>query len=286
MQHTLIQLIIAFHKFADAKGKHAKSYVNYSYRLFLHQCNKYGVIPPKNYVEFIKLMQKPVEEWGIEGIEKDYPKNLPLIDRFLRPMPESDELIFLIDEDVNKLLPNQMTNHFYQLVMREFMQRCQQEQLDQAYQEVRAYLSEPKHAVISAPELIKFRALLNRYGLDGFEEKFYEVVPHIENYHKCPYCHWTLRYDEALRKYICNYSRPCHDRANLQHSVSFKEETNPDLHYFRLNPGIQRFVLIPGICELRIKKALERKGFHVEIYPEIDRYDLKASRGAIELNSM
>lgn len=272
LQHTLVQLIVGFHKFADNKGKNAQNHLSYAFQLFLHQCNKHGVLPPKNYLEFIKMMRKPVKNWGIKGVEQYFPEELPLIDDYLRPIPETDELVFSIDEEIDQFIPEEIENHFYQTAMRDFVTYCRQHQLEEAYRQVRLFLSNPEHAVLKAMDYLNFGRLLKKFGLESFIDRFYEEVSHISNFYKCPHCQWTLRYDEKEQRYVCNYNSPCHERANLQHAKPFEDD---GYAYFRLTPGIQRFVLIPGMCEVRLQNRLEKHGYKTTMYPEIDRYDIK-----------
>jgi hypothetical protein len=43
--------------------------------------------------------------------------------------------------------------------------------------------------------------------------------------------------------------------------------------------GVWRFVVVPGASELRVKQRLERLGATVELWPELDRYDLHVRAG-------
>lgn len=44
-------------------------------------------------------------------------------------------------------------------------------------------------------------------------------------------------------------------------------------------PGVWRFVIVPGCTELRIAEDLERLGARVELWPERDSYDLRITAG-------
>lgn len=43
-----------------------------------------------------------------------------------------------------------------------------------------------------------------------------------------------------------------------------------------LRPAIRRFVHEPGLCEVRLRRSLERAGWSVELWPRFDTYDLRA----------
>ncbi|MFF9580758.1 hypothetical protein [Streptomyces achromogenes] len=47
--------------------------------------------------------------------------------------------------------------------------------------------------------------------------------------------------------------------------------------------GVWRFVVVPGASELRVKRSLEELGAAVELWPELDRYDLRVRVGDKEL---
>ncbi|MET9146278.1 hypothetical protein ACIGZH_32005 [Streptomyces sp. NPDC058319] len=49
-----------------------------------------------------------------------------------------------------------------------------------------------------------------------------------------------------------------------------------------LDFGVWRFVVVPGASELRVQQALEDLGANVELWPELDRYDLRVRAGERE----
>jgi len=49
-----------------------------------------------------------------------------------------------------------------------------------------------------------------------------------------------------------------------------------------VDPGVWRFVVVPGIAELRLFRALDRPGISVELWPELDDYDLHVRVGSTE----
>lgn len=283
MEETLLHLIIGFQKYAEMNRKNPHESLHYSFQLFVQQCNKNDVIPPKNYKEFIQVLQLPAVDWGIDSITHYYPAHIPLIDKYLRPVPQTAEIIYSIDENIDQFSTEQIDNHLHQVHMRNLLAYCYEHNLDDAYRKIRLFLINPEHAVIPSIRLAAFKNEFTDDRLTDLIDMFYELVPHIENYYKCPYCHWTLVFDEYEKKLVCNYSSPCHERTNLQHGVPFVEPGGDSLRYYRLKRGIQRFTLIPGISESRLQERLEKKGYTVVMYPNIDEYDLHASRGSIQL---
>ncbi|GAA1035654.1 restriction endonuclease-related protein [Streptomyces murinus] len=112
----------------------------------------------------------------------------------------------------------------------------------------------------------------------------------------CPVCHWPM--GVAGTTVRCRY-RP--HAAVYQLTESSKPASRPVLrrvdegrpHLARpvartaadarcLSFGIWRFVVVPGVSELRIKKSLEELGAAVELWPRRDRYDLHVYAGGRE----
>lgn len=49
-----------------------------------------------------------------------------------------------------------------------------------------------------------------------------------------------------------------------------------------VDPGVWRYIVVPGASELRIATDLEKLGAAVRMWPEMDSYDLHVSAGALE----
>ncbi|MEJ8778824.1 restriction endonuclease-related protein [Pseudogracilibacillus sp. ICA-222130] len=278
MDEALLYLIAGFQKYADEDRRKIHEFIHYGYQQFIRECHEKNVIPPKNYQELIHLLRKPAKNWGFEKIGKYYPENSPMIDSHLRPVHEANELLYVIDKHADEIPLRHLQNHYQQLSMRKIYAYCKENiDDDNVYTTIRLFLSNPENAVLTVSKLDTFLLEITDKTLVNYIKECYESIKNIQDYRKCPYCHWTLSYNAAKQKWQCNYGSPCEERANLQHGVPFEEQYYA-LKFIRLKPGIQRFTLIPGISENRMNKRLQALGYQVQMYPNVDVYDLYAEK--------
>jgi hypothetical protein len=50
-----------------------------------------------------------------------------------------------------------------------------------------------------------------------------------------------------------------------------------------VDPGVWRYIVVPGACEVRIAASLEKLGADVQLWPGMDAYDLHVRAGRLEL---
>ena len=139
-----------------------------------------------------------------------------------------------------------------------------------SYVKVRKFIIE--HPIATLPQLGKLRRILTQSGcrenfIDGFYAYCYEEIPSNAVY-QCPNCQWTaIKEDEGYR---CS-----HYRCNLVMKQISPKKINIDRGYKRVKPGINLFIVIPGLLELEIKKKCDRLNVECELWPDKDRYDCK-----------
>jgi len=108
----------------------------------------------------------------------------------------------------------------------------------------------------------------------------------------CPACGWPMAV--SGRKVRCRY-RP--HAAVYELSEGKKETSRPTLHQIDEGPrvtrpvarpgdgsrclefGVWRFVVVPGVSELRVMRKVEKEGAAVRLWPEFDEYDLLVLAG-------
>ncbi|CAM5571232.1 MULTISPECIES: restriction endonuclease-related protein [Streptomyces] len=112
----------------------------------------------------------------------------------------------------------------------------------------------------------------------------------------CPTCRWPM--EVAGTTVRCQYrphaavyqltegrsggSRPLLSRIDEGRPRVAKPVARPAAGSRCVDPGVWRFVVVPGASEIRLKQCLERLGATVQLWPELDRYDLHVRAGGEE----
>ncbi|WP_195575449.1 hypothetical protein [Paenibacillus sp. 1001270B_150601_E10] len=234
--------------------------------MFIHLSAEGNLDPPVDLHHLLRILHKPSREWGIPGLENDYPENAPLLEEAIGLVADADEFMnrFISPQDAE------------QQNMYEILKYCREDgrQLQAEYTAIRTFLSDTQHAVIAARELNNF--------VENFQDSeliklirccYQEVTQELPNFRKCPHCGWTMEHKQD--RWRCNKENICRHFADMEMFESFDFGKQ---RVFRLIPGIQRFVLLPGISELRIAHRLRKKGYTVEMYPRVDTVDLSVSK--------
>jgi hypothetical protein len=151
-----------------------------------------------------------------------------------------------------------------------------------------------------AGSLAELRDLISETGVRP-PQRGYSDIPADHLHHSfggeawwwpCPVCRWPM--GVAGKTVRCRY-RP--HAAVYQLTEGRAASSRPTLHQIDEGPGVARpvarpaadsrcvefgvwrFVVVPGASELRVKQRLERLGATVELWPELDRYDLHVRAG-------
>ncbi|MFN7249553.1 MAG: hypothetical protein ACK4M9_01980 [Anaerobacillus sp.] len=218
---------------------------------------------PNNLFDLIKLLKKPSSEWGIPQLEDIFSPEARLIEPFNGITTEAEEFIHSY----------QSLDETDQSVMRNIFGICREQELDNEYRFIRTFLSNSANAVINSFSLAKILAEnLESQALRQLVYECYEALPEpVSNYRKCPHCGWTLQYRNG--NWFCNKENVCHKIESFEHTPMFSfNETDK---VYRLTSGIQRYILLPGLQEIRFSNLLDKKGYQVTTYPDIDMYDIR-----------
>lgn len=261
---TLLSLITGINKWQGNYGKIPDELYK-GMLLFIEQTAASTDQPPVDLYHLLKILHRPSKEWGIPDLQDYYPEDAPLLEEFIGLTPDADEFL-------NRYVSPQDAE---QQTMYEILMYCREEyrQLQQEYGRIRTFLSNPQNAVVTSFQLSQFADTFLDIQLTNLIKQCYEeITPMMANFRKCPHCGWTLEYKND--RWRCNKEDICHLLADFELISSFDFGRERVL---RLIPGIQRFVLLPGISELRIAERLIRKGYQVELYPNVDEYDLLVS---------
>lgn len=155
--------------------------------------------------------------------------------------------------------------------MKQILITSRRKKLVSDYRSIRAFLSNPNHSVITYHKLYDFvYRNVKDADLQNLVFSCYEEFVNVTNYRKCPNCGWTLEWRKG--NWRCNKEDVCHFVSDVQEFSSFGMT---DEKLIRMTPGIQKYVLLPGMSEQNIAKKLSKKGYTVTMYPNIDEYDIQ-----------
>jgi len=221
--------------------------------------------PPTNLYDFIQLLYKPFESWGIKAMKDLFPLDASFLIEGYGVSAEIEDFIDMyISPEEND-----------QSVVKQILIYCREGDLDNEYRTVRLLLSNKKNAVITAFKLKQLLDTIKDETLRQMVKKCYEeILQPIQNYRKCPHCGWTLSYQNG--RWLCNKESICRYFTSFERLERFSNEYE-DSRVYRLIPGIQRYTLLTGIIENEIFMKLKK--YDSIIYPEIDRYDIAITTG-------
>ncbi|MFT2014403.1 hypothetical protein ACMA1D_00935 [Streptomyces sp. 796.1] len=134
----------------------------------------------------------------------------------------------------------------------------------------------------------------------GYQELGSSQVHHARDgtgwWWPCPECRWPMAVSHGRVR--CRYrphaaiyritttkkadSRPVLTRIDEGPRVR-RPKARPAQGSVCLDPGVWRFVVVPGANELRVAQELEKLGAQVALWPDGDSYDLKVHLGTTEL---
>lgn len=95
----------------------------------------------------------------------------------------------------------------------------------------------------------------------------YEDMP--EELYKCPNCGWTLSF-KGIQPKCCHFD--CVDGLKLNRTDL---DVVGEEFALRLKHGVARYVSYPGKLELEIRDFCKQFNLNNELWPELDRYDIK-----------
>lgn len=218
---------------------------------------------PADLPSLIQWLQTPVQEWGL-GESQVAPISSPILSRNGVITPDAADFIQIYDNPTEA----QSREVF------EILQYCRQAnpQLDDQYRTIRTFLIE--NAVVPGdilyPFAMQFPKDLSKHIIACYDD---EITSKIEHYRKCPRCGWTLSYVD--HQWQCGSYDLC---GQIQAKPFDPDEWPVDKRLFRLTEGVHRYTLLPGLAELQLKRKLEAEGFSVQLYPDVDRFDMTVKK--------
>ncbi|WP_374724351.1 restriction endonuclease-related protein [Calidifontibacillus erzurumensis] len=262
----LYELISGFKKWEEKKDSIPES-VYIGHRLFIKECSRNNIKPPTDLKELIKILELPSSEWGFNNLEKFFPPDASLLDSEIGVTIEAEDFL----EEIHS------PEEYEQSIMKKILIQCRNHKLDDTYCFIRKFLSQSKNAVIPYHELYECKGRINDQELVHVFSSCYEIIENLYQYRVCPYCGWTLEWKHG--HWRCNKENVCHALADFQEVKEFPKTNNK---MYRMRPGIQKYILLPGMSEHRIADRLRKMGCTIIFYPEIDKYDLKVICGSKE----
>jgi len=145
------------------------------------------------------------------------------------------------------------------------------------YEAIRRFVIEKEHRVMRRDDLNR---AIRDFGIDfGKMEEIKQIFDaayetwesNSNRIYICPHCGWTVQFDSKL-------TGRCHSDRCRYETNSFSEiieKNEPADSFYRLKKGIVRYVSVPGDIELDIEKQCKEIGLQTEMWPEMDRYDLR-----------
>ncbi|MCH6265337.1 hypothetical protein [Neobacillus citreus] len=260
-RYKLLFLLISGLKKWEENKETVPEKVHQGQRLFIRECAKSGVEPPIDLPNFVRLLERPSGEWGITNLQNLFPPDASLLDKEIGVTIEAEDFL----EDF------QSPDEYEQSVMKRILLYCRDLTLDSKYREIRTFLSNPKHAVIPFHKIYELKSKLNDVELAQLFHACYKEIENVDQYRQCPHCGWTLEWKNG--HWRCNKESICHSLGDFK-DLDYFPKTDQKL--FRLIPGIHKYILLPGMSEIRLAEKLRKKGLMVTLYPNVDQYDIQA----------
>jgi hypothetical protein len=216
---------------------------------------------PNNLFDLYNLLNSPFHKWNISLIEQLFDKHDTFLEEGTR-----------LSQAVTDFIREYETPEEEEIIpIKQLLRLCRANGLDHQYRKIREFLSIKENAVLLVADLqYALNSLISEKDLREFVNACYENVPRdIDNYRICPNCGWTLE----LRKgeWKCNSYKVCEKLSDYTKLNQFDTQFRKQ-RVVRLKPSIQRFVLLPGLQELRINTSLN--AYKPVLYPNCDQYDI------------
>lgn len=228
---------------------------------------------PGNLHEFIKLLRKPLNEWGVNltgVVESMSEKRMLTVFGALNP-----EFV----EWMNEIQSIENTEQKY---MFEFLVTCRslyKKTGDAAfieyYRKGRSFIC-PDNAIIEKLDLEEF---LDKFP-DELRKSLRNLYQPFDTAHDrvflCPICGYPVSF-EFKKEGACG-SEICKE---LKRDQEPKQLNVKNKKFHILTKGAYLFILLPSISENKIYNSLRQKykDCMVELYPDIDLYDIRISKG-------
>jgi len=151
---------------------------------------------------------------------------------------------------------------------------------EEEYRIFRMFLIE--HGVVESNQVLEFLIPL---GV-GFSTLYEPIPAHDQRagmIYLCPTCHWPMTLNRSEVRCGSNWCLETggvyqwRDDALLSTKTSAAVEGQPANNKYRLRTGLWKFTLIPGLLELRLLHRISQLGLQTELWPDVDRADLRVT---------
>lgn len=222
-----------------------------------------GISFPKNIKEIIQWFHEPLAYWehfrgetcfgDFQGLLKD---GLPT------------EICYELSVD-----GGDVEQELTQGLMLKVMGLCNGKEGSRDYVKFRRQLIE--HPVLTVGKMMSWASNPNNGKAAELIQEAYEELPSSsvgpdDRYYQCRYCGWVLEWSKDRSTAYC-HSTLCAKKTNYFRRVKILEE----MPAVRVKRGILRYVTRPGRWELNLEKYLIKLGLEVEMWPNLDCYDLR-----------
>ncbi|KRE50658.1 hypothetical protein [Paenibacillus sp. Soil724D2] len=217
---------------------------------------------PSDIPSLIRFLQQPVSAWKIDLTNVAFPQDASLLIRQMGLSPEAMD--FLQDY--------QLPYETHQKEVYEILKYCRQAEppLTETYRQIRTFLSSPANAIITGVQLHSFARSIRDSELSKRILACYEPISNdVTYFRKCNRCGWTLHFHN--HQWRCGVEDIC---GQLESRGEPMELENSREMLYHLKEGVHRYTLLPGLAEIQLANRLIKKGYKVEMYPDVDRYDL------------
>ncbi|CAM4498977.1 hypothetical protein FHS16_005559 [Paenibacillus endophyticus] len=218
---------------------------------------------PSDIPSLVRLLQRPLIEWAVPmPAAIPFPSDAPL---YIRNIGITSEAMDFLNDYHSPYESHQ--REVYQI-----LQYCRnaEPQLEDIYRKIRTFLSNSNFSIITGARLHQFaRSFHHPILAEHIFACFEDISNRISHFRRCSRCGWTLVWNGS--KWQCGQEGLCG-------KITAQEDPQP-LEYggesvFRLKEGVHRYTLTPGLAETGLERRLTNKGYEVEMYPDVDRYDL------------
>ncbi|RAI70914.1 hypothetical protein DOZ80_10630 [Pseudomonas fluorescens] len=223
---------------------------------------------PLSPIELEYKLRVPLENWLPEVVRLDY--SGPLLYSNIATQTCNEMLLEL---DVKELWEE------VQASVNRVKQACRlRADGETHYRNFRLFLIE--HGVILPSQAQNIFIPLN-LSLNEFYEPIPSHLHHNGLVYLCPECRWPMN---AQRHEVSCDSAWCQDKKSLfvREGLSLINRVNSSVlngqpvdGRLMLKPALWKFTLQPGLIEIALAHALAAKGFDVQLWPDVDRTDLR-----------
>lgn len=268
LKETLYFLIDGLEVWETTKN-HIPVSLQKGHRMLSRALMEAEVPPPPDYVALLRLLQRPMSDWGLPLIEDpliDQPIVVPYIG--LSAAAKEFKLIYDSPEEA----------HVKEVLAILKYCRNNEPQRDEQYRSIRLFLiTKP---VVGLNDLLTFGTTLNdAVLLKSLQNCYEDITEDVGMYRKCPRCGWTLE--------MRNHQWRCGDEDICGQLESRDQEllgwTN-NVPLFRLKSGVYRYTMLPGLAEVRAYENLLQRGYKVTLFPNVDHFDLEVDMGGNYIN--